>query len=117
MYSKKQPSKTRASHSAQRSPPKSSTKLPPVTNRSPQKTGPIPAYQLPISTPSGYPNENAYGYSDMDYGQYAPVGDFGDGEFIKVALRVRPMNTMELMRGDEIGVKVLNDTTCQINNK
>jgi len=75
--------------------------------------------------PTSYPqNENMYGsgmnnYSEMNYsaainpGVY--VNDYGDGESVRVAFRVRPMNNMELSRGDQNIIRTLNETTCQLN--
>eukprot|EP00697_Spironema_sp_BW2_P012623 gnl/Spiro4/29223_TR14293_c0_g1_i1.p1 gnl/Spiro4/29223_TR14293_c0_g1~~gnl/Spiro4/29223_TR14293_c0_g1_i1.p1 ORF type:complete len:657 (+),score=-29.84 gnl/Spiro4/29223_TR14293_c0_g1_i1:112-1971(+) len=40
-----------------------------------------------------------------------------EGEAIKVALRVRPMNSMEQARGDENCIKIVNDTSCQVSIK
>lgn len=39
------------------------------------------------------------------------------GESVKVALRVRPMNSLELSRGDEYCVKATGDNSIQINLK
>lgn len=39
------------------------------------------------------------------------------GESVRVALRVRPMSQLELSRGDEYCVKVINERSCQIYNK
>ncbi len=39
------------------------------------------------------------------------------GESVKVALRIRPMSQLELSRGDEYCVKVLNDRSVQLSHK
>jgi len=49
--------------------------------------------------------------------RYTNANDFGEGESIRVALRVRPMNRMETSRGDENCSKILNDTTVQLSTK
>jgi len=36
------------------------------------------------------------------------------GESVKVALRIRPLNNMEIGRGDQNCVKVINEQACQI---
>jgi kinesin family protein 12 len=40
------------------------------------------------------------------------IEDFSGGESVKVALRIRPMNAMEINRGDEQCIKPLSDKTC-----
>lgn len=70
---------------------------------------------MPMSSPSGIENaEIANDFQDM---RYIPTGEYGDGESIRVCLRVRPMNNMELSRGDEASARMINDMTCQISNK
>ena len=39
------------------------------------------------------------------------------GESVKVFLRIRPMNTLELNRGDEYCIKAIDQKTCQISIK
>lgn len=34
------------------------------------------------------------------------------GESVKVAMRIRPMNSLELSRGDEYCIKPLSDNQC-----
>ena len=67
-----------------------------------------------MEAPSYYENENPIDYYDAKYPQ---GGDYGEGESIKVALRVRPMNSTELSRGDENCTRVLNETSCQVSSK
>ena len=45
------------------------------------------------------------------------IEDFSGGESVKVALRIRPMNAMEINRGDEQCIKPLSDKTCQLFTK
>jgi hypothetical protein len=40
------------------------------------------------------------------------AGDFAGGESVKVAVRIRPMNALELSRGDEQCIKSLSDSQC-----
>jgi len=70
--------------------------------------------QIPLATPPMNDFDNGLYYGDIGESQ---LDTYGDGESIKVAMRVRPMNSMELRRGDENCCRVLNDTTCQITNK
>jgi hypothetical protein len=76
-----------------------------------------PISNKPISTPSvEVDNDNAMGYSAYS-GDKFMFYDNNEGESIKVALRVRPMNNLELSRGDENCIKILNETTCQTSIK
>jgi hypothetical protein len=73
--------------------------------------------------PPGGGNGNAYQQADMGYEAPSTHYSFKSntntnisynddptgGESVKVALRVRPMNQMELARGDEYGVKCVNE--------
>jgi hypothetical protein len=59
---------------------------------------------------------NQMGYSGYSNNNFFNIND-SEGESIKVALRVRPMNNMELSRGDENCVKVLNDSNTQLQMK
>ena len=84
----------------------------------------------------GYGNQmNVGGYNSLSNGQgdYDPTqgmmmdspemkfANFIDntegGESVKVALRVRPMSQLELSRGDEYCIKVLNDRSVQLSHK
>ncbi len=121
-------------------------KVPPAKGRSPMKSSSKPS-DVPRRTPNeNHQNMQAAQYAQsmqsMQSMQYMPmeqpsyfaesemmmsgggqdikytnVGDFSEGESIRVALRVRPMNRMETSRGDENCVKVLNDTTIQLGTK
>ena len=73
-----------------------------------QKTGDSPSKREMIDTQ----------YSQNSYATYTETGDDNiGGESVKVALRIRPMNSMEYSRGDEYCIKVINDKACQIKNK
>ena len=66
-------------------------------------------------------------HSDMDNDYPMASGGFegfrfdfqgdNEGEAIKVALRVRPMSSMEQARGDDNCIKIVNDTSCQVSIK
>ena len=70
---------------------------------------------MPMEQPSYFAESEMMmgGSQDIKYTN----NDFSEGESIRVALRVRPMNRMETSRGDENCVKVLNDTTIQLGTK
>ena len=74
-----------------------------------QKTGDSPTKREMVDTQ----------YSQNSYATYTETGndDGVGGESVKVALRIRPMNSMEFSRGDEYCIKVINDKACQIKNK
>jgi len=41
----------------------------------------------------------------------------GKSESVKVCLRIRPMNDLEVRRGDEECIKMLTPNTCEIQTK
>jgi hypothetical protein len=71
------------------------------------------AVGTPITPKNDESTLNISKYSNQSY----MLGEPSEGEFIKVALRIRPLNQLEYQRGDEICCEAFNDTICQLNNK
>jgi hypothetical protein len=56
------------------------------------------------------------GFSEYSKNNFFNMDD-SEGESVKVALRIRPMNNLEVSRGDENCAKVLSDSSLQLQMK
>lgn len=73
-----------------------------------------------LNSTSGYPGDydpTQLMTYDVPEQRYANFIDNEGGESVKVALRIRPMSQLELSRGDEHCLKVLNDKSVQLSSK
>ena len=100
---------------AQKTPSKNSHKASPSINNKYSKA-------LEPGSPQHMPqNSSPFVDSDQFYASNLPDGlqlsDYQEGESIRVALRIRPMNGTEIRRGDENCARAINDSTVQIINK
>lgn len=80
--------------------------------------------QMNVGPYNSMPNGPGDYFPEQDMMMNSPEMKFGTfidntegGESVKVALRIRPMSQLELSRGDEYCIKVLNDRSVQLSHK
>jgi len=98
---------------AQKTPSKISHKASPSLSNKKSKAV-EPGSPIPQNT-SPFVDSDQFYYPNMP--DAPQMSEYQEGESIRVALRIRPMNSTEIRRGDENCSRVINDSTVQIFNK
>jgi len=100
---------------AHKTPTKNSHKASPsINNKHSKALDPGSPQHMPQNT-SPFIDSDQFYYPNMP--DVTQLNEYQEGESIRVALRIRPMNSAEIRRGDENCARVINDSTVQIINK